>query len=73
MVLRHVDDEVELVGSNHVHDVVLTFLVRPADGRSLNAVVVEELGSTTSSEDLIPLLDEVLGRLQQADLTLGAT
>ena len=55
VVLRHVDDKVELVGSNHVHDVVLSFLVGPQHRRCVDSIFVEETCRATLREDNRPL------------------
>ena len=73
MVLGHIDNEVELVGGNHVHHVVLTIFVRPADRRCLHPVLVEELGCAVCSVDVETLLDKLLCGFQQSNLTLGCT
>lgn len=73
VVLGNIDDEVELVVGNHVHHIVLSILIRPADSSCLDTVLIEELGSTCGGIYLIALLHEFTGRLQQADLTLGGT
>ena len=73
MVLRHVDNQVERMVGNHVHHIVLTLFVRPCYGRSLHAVIVQETGCTACSVNLIALLHQFLGRLQQANLALGTT
>ena len=43
VILRNVDDEVELVSLNHIHHVVGGILVGPCYGRCLHAVLLEEL------------------------------
>ena len=58
---------------NHVHHIVLTLFVRPCYGCSLHAVIVQETGCTACSVNLIALLHQFLGRLQQAYLALGTT
>ena len=58
---------------NHVHHIVLAFLVRPSNSSSFYAVLIEELSGAASSVDLVALLNQILCRLQQADLTLGTT
>ena len=55
VVLGHIDDEGKAVLGYHVHHVVVAFLVGPADGSSLYAVVVEEAGRTARGIHLVAL------------------
>ena len=73
IVLRNVDNQVELMISDHVHHIVISFLIRPGNSRCRNVIILEELGSTAGSIDLVTVLDQLLSRLQQSNLSFGAT
>ena len=75
MILRDVDDEVELVVCNHLHHVrnILMVLIRPSYGSSLDVVLVEELGCTRSSVDSVTILNQSLGSVEQRSLLLRTT
>ena len=75
MILRNVDDEVELVVGNHLHHVrhILVVLVWPTHGSSLDVVLVEELRCTGSSVDGVTILHQRLGSVEQRSLLLGTT
>ena len=57
VVLWHIHDECELVLGNHVHHIVGSLFIRPADGFCFYAIVVEELGRTTCGIYLVTLLN----------------
>ena len=73
LVLRDVDDEIELMLSHEVDDVVFAILVWPAHRSTLYAIVLEELGSTCRSIDVVAVLHEVLCWLKELHLALGTT
>ena len=75
VILRDVDDEVELVVSNHLHHVreILVLLIRPSYGCSLHVVLVEELRCTGCSVDGVTVLHQSLGSIEQRSLLLGTT
>ena len=75
VILRNIDDEVELVVGNHLHHVrkILVVLIRPSYGCSLHVVLVEELRCTGCSIDGVTVLHQCLGCVEQRSLLLGTT
>ena len=75
VILRDVDDEVELVVGNHLHHVrkILLVLIRPSYGCSLYVVLVEELRCTGCSVDGVTVLYQSLCCVEQRSLLLGTT
>ena len=75
VILRDVDDEVELVVGNHLHHVrkILLVLIRPSYGCSLHVVLVEELRCTGCSIDGVTVLHQRLCSIEQRSLLLGTT
>ena len=75
VILRDVDDEVELVVGNHLHHVreILVVLIRPSYGCSLHVVLVQELRCAGCSVDGVTVLHQRLGCVEQRSLLLRTT
>lgn len=65
VVLGNVDNQVEFVVSNHLHDIVVAFLIGPVDGSGFHTILIEELGCAWCGIYLVTLLDELLGWFEQ--------
>ena len=63
-------DQLEDVLAEHIHDVQLAYLVGPADGDRLHAVIVQELGRPVRSVNRVTFRVEHPARIQQVDLAL---
>ena len=75
MVLRNIYNKIETMVGNHLHNIILGIgvFVGPHYRCRLNTVLVEELGWTHSSIDIISLLCKYRSRIEQVYLRLCCT
>ena len=55
MIFRDIYYQFESVIAEHIHDVQITFLIRPANCGCLDSVVVQELGGSVRTIDRVTL------------------
>ena len=51
LIFRDIYYQFESVIAEHIHDVQITFLIRPANGGCLDSVIVQELGGSVRTID----------------------
>ena len=64
MIFRDIYYQFESVIAEHIHDVQITFLIRPANCGCLDSVVVQELGGSVRTIDRVTLGIQHATRLQ---------
>ena len=70
LVLRHIDNQLYLMIRYHLHHVLAAFLIGPGHGSGLHTVLVQETCRSVGGVDLIAVLHQVAGRLQQVHFAL---
>ena len=64
MIFRDIYYQFESVIAEHIHDVQITFLIRPANGGCLDSIIVQELGGSVRTIDRVTLGIQHPARLQ---------